>query len=214
MSENKKHTYIAYRCPECGDLTVGLVGEFALTANMMRLKCTCGGSALVISPEAGGKLKISVPCVLCKDDHTFVLSSSMFFDRDIFRFNCPYANLDIAFIGTKEKVDEAADASAEALSRLIASIGAEDLPDIQPMDVNEEDALPDAAVYDIIRFVVKDLEAEGNIDCPCHSGSYELRYAPGGLEAYCHDCGATYLFKCASPTMAEEYLTVDSVRLS
>ena len=214
MSENKKHTHIAYRCPECGDVIVGMVGEFALNAQMLRLKCTCGKSALDITPDGNGKLKISVPCVLCKDSHTFVLSSSIFFDRDIFRFNCPYANLDIAFIGTKELVDRATEESAEALSRLIASIGAEDLPDIQPMDLNDEDTLPDAAVYDIIRFVVKDLEAEGTIDCPCHSGNYDLRYAPGGIEAVCHECGATYLFRCESPSIAEEYLNTESIKLS
>ena len=214
MSNQKKHTHIAYRCPECGDIIVGLAGEFALNADMLRLKCTCGKSALDISPEGNGKLRISVPCVLCKENHSFVLSADIFFDRDIFKFNCPYANLDIAFIGKKDEVDRATESSGAALANLIASMGADSLPDIQPYELGEDEILPDAAVWDIIRFVVKDLEADGAIDCPCHSGSYEIRYAPGGIEAYCNECGATYLFRCESPSIAEEYLSLTSVKLS
>ena len=40
-------------------------------------------------------------------------------------------------------------------------------------DMTEGEILPDPAVYDTLRFVVKDLEAEGKIDCPCHSGCYD-----------------------------------------
>ncbi|MBR2650681.1 MAG: hypothetical protein IKD45_03390 [Clostridia bacterium] len=213
MQEKSKLTHIAYRCPECGDVIMGLVGKFALSADMLRLKCSCGGSALTVSVMRDGRLKLSVPCVLCKEEHSFTISESLFFARDLFVFNCPYANIDIAFVGTRDNIDLAIKGSEAALSKLVADMGAEVLEDIQPMDMNDDEILPDAAVYDLIRFVVKDLEAEGEIDCPCHSGCYDLRYAPGGIEAYCPDCGATYLFRCESAAAAEEYINVRNIKL-
>lgn len=208
-----KHTHIAYRCPECGTVIYGLVSEFALSANMMRLKCDCGKSALDIAPTRDKKIKLSVPCVLCRENHNFVLSPALFFDKDIFRSSCPYSSLDIVFIGDKAAVDSAVEKNSEDLKKLIRDMEVETLSDLQPEDMDEDEVLPDAQVYDLIRFVVKDLEAEGHVDCPCHSGSYDLRYAPGGIQVFCTECEATYFFSCASASAAEEYLSVNEIKL-
>ena len=208
-----KHTHIAYRCPDCGSVVYGLVGEFALTSSMLRLKCGCGKSALDITVTNDKKLRLSVPCVFCKDNHNFIVSTGIFFERDLFFFNCPYANMDIGFLGEKAKIDAAVEENTKALTRLIQDMGAEALDEIQPMDMDEDEVLPDATVYDLIRFIVKDLEAEGRIDCPCHSGSYDLRFAPGGIQAYCPECGATYLFSCESAAAAEEYIKIPQIDL-
>ena len=61
MTSQKRHAHIAYRCPECNTVIYGLAGEFALTSSMMRLNCSCGKSALTISPTHDGKIKLSVP---------------------------------------------------------------------------------------------------------------------------------------------------------
>ena len=209
-----KHTHIAYRCPECGTVTFGLVSEFALSTNMMRLKCGCGKSALDITPTRDKKIKLSVPCVLCRDSHTFVLSPALFFEKDLFTGGCPYSNLDVVFIGEKARVDEAIGKNTEALQKLVRDMEVETLEELQPEDMDEDEVLPDAQVYDLIRFVVKDLEAEGRVDCPCHSGSYELRYAPGGIQAYCTECEASYFFSCVSEAAAQEYLSLDEIKLS
>ena len=105
------------------------------------------------------------------------------------------------------------DSPTKALEQLVTNMEVETLDELQPMDMNDDEILPDAAVYDLIRFVIKDLEAEGKIDCPCHSGSYDLRYAPGGIQAFCPDCGATYFFPCESAAAAEEYLNIDEIKL-
>ena len=70
----------------------------------------------------------------------------------------------------------------------------------------EAEILPDPAVYDTLRFVLKDLEIEGKVKCPCGNGPYDLRFIEGGMQAYCESCGASSDFSAASPTMAEEYL--------
>ncbi len=213
MAKIARHTHIAYRCPECGTMTLGLVGEFALSANMLRLKCNCDKSALTITLTNDKKLRLSVPCVFCRDNHNFVLSQSVFFDQDLFLLNCPYSAMDIGFIGKKEKIDEATEENAKKLEKLINDMGCRDLKDIQPMDMDEEDILPDASVYDTIRLLVKDMEAEQTIDCPCHSGCYDLRYAPGGIQVYCPECGASHLFNCVSAAATEEYLSITELKL-
>ena len=209
-----KHAHIAYRCPECGTVIFGLVSEFALGASMLRLKCDCGKSALDITPTRDKKIRLSVPCVLCRDNHNFVISPALFFERDIFLGGCPYSNLDVIFIGDKDKVDLAVEKNTKDLEKLIKDMEVETLEELQPEDMDEDEVLPDAQVYDLIRFVVKDLEAEGRIDCPCHSGNYDLRYAPGGIQVFCPECEATYFFSCASASAAEEYVTVEEIKLS
>lgn len=210
----KRLTHIAYRCPECLDTVVGIVGKFALSADMLRLRCPCGKSAADISVGQDGKVRLSVPCLLCRKNHSFSLSSSLFFERDIFRLNCPYANIDICFVGEKEKIDEALDRSAEALTRLAADFGAESVKDLAPRDMDDDEILPDPEIYDMVRFLVKELEADGQIDCPCHGGSYDFRFTDGGVQVYCPDCGASHTFPAESAEGVRESLTIDSLTLS
>ena len=206
-------THIAYRCPTCGGSVVGFVGKFALSAGMARLKCSCGESHLDINVTQDKKLRLTVPCVFCKKSHSFTVSQSIFFGRDQFLLNCPYSNMDIAFIGSKERVDEALMRTASELERLLSDLEAEELREIQPIDLDEGDILPDATVYDALRFLVKDLEADGKVDCPCHKGEYDLRFAPGGIQVFCPDCGATYTFKLHSENSHEDYMGLEEIKL-
>ena len=205
-------THIAYRCPECGETVYGFIGKFALKANMLRLKCHCGHSAMDIKLTSDDKVRLSVPCLFCKQNHNFVVSQSIFFGRELFLLGCPYANMDICFIGDKEKTDIELTRTEKELNRLLTNLEAESLSDIQPVDMDEEEVLPDPMVYDTLRFLIKELEAEGAVDCPCHSGSYDLRFCPEGIQAYCPDCGATHTF-AASLGASEEYLGITSLLL-
>ncbi len=214
MVLNPGQTHIAYRCPECATLIYGFVGKFALAAGMLRLKCSCGNSALDVSFTQDKKVRLSVPCIFCKQNHNYVVSQNLFFGRDIFLLNCPYSNMDICFIGEKKKTDEQAERTGKELERLLADLEAEDLKDIQPMDVDEEEVLPDPVVYDCIRFLVKELEEDGRIDCPCHSGRYELRFCNEGIQVFCPECGASHVFNTEATAASEEYLSLDSLTLS
>ena len=204
---------IAYRCPGCGSAVIGLVGKFALHANMLRLKCSCGDEQSLDITMADGKIRLSVPCLFCRQNHSYVVSESLFFETDRFLLNCPYSNMDIAIIGDEETVNQELARTEAELNMLMKNLAAEELSDIQPEDMPEAEILPDPAVYDTLRFVVKDLEAEGKLHCPCGKGPYDLRFTDGGMQVWCDSCGATYDFNATSPTMAEEYLELDEIRL-
>lgn len=215
MVLNPGQTHVAYRCPECGGLIYGFVGKFALSAGMLRLKCTCGGSAMDITVTQDKRVRLSVPCLFCKQNHSYVVSQSIFFERDLFLLNCPYSNMDICFIGEKEKCDEQADRTGAELERLLADLEAEKLSDIQPQDMDEEEALPDPTVYDAIRFLMKELEYDGKISCPCGIGTgYDLRFCREGVQIYCPACGAAHTFDTRAEAASEEYLTLDSLTLN
>ena len=207
-------THIAYRCPECGTMIYGFVGKFALSANLLRVKCPCGHSALDVNITNDNKIRLSVPCIFCKKNHSFVVSQSIFFGRDVFLLNCPYANMDICFIGDKDKIDLESERSGRELERLLSDLEAESIKDMQPSDVEDDEILPDPTIYDAIRFLVKEIEAEGKIDCPCHSGVYDLRFCNEGIEVYCPECEARYVFNVESQSASEDYLTnTDSIYL-
>lgn len=214
MIVTPRQRQIAYRCPKCGNAVFGLIGRFALKANLLRLKCGCDKSSMLdISSTSDGKIRLSVPCLFCKQNHSYVVSESIFFDRDRFFLNCPYTGMDISFIGDEEAVVEELNRTQRELEKLLADLEAEELADIQPQDMNEDEILPDPAVYDTVRFIVKDLEAEGKVDCPCHEGPYELRFCDEGVQVYCERCGATYTFHASSPSVTEEYMSLRSITL-
>ena len=209
-----KQRNIAYRCPECASSIFGIVGKFTLSADMLRLKCTCDkSSSLDINKTNDGKLRLSAPCLFCKQNHSYVVSESVFFDREKFLLNCPYTGMDIAFIGDEDTINEELKRTEEEIRRLMASLEAEELSDIQPEEMSEDEILPDPAVYDTLRFLVKDLEADGKVQCLCDNGSYDLRFVDGGVQVYCERCGATYTFYATTPSLAEEYLGIDSLKL-
>ena len=90
MAVSPKQRHIAYRCPDCGSAVVGLVGRFALSANMIRLKCSCGSEqSLDMNVSGGDKVRLSVPCLFCKQNHSYVVSESLFSTRTDFCLTVP-----------------------------------------------------------------------------------------------------------------------------
>ena len=214
MAESPKQRHIAYRCPDCGQAVLGLVGRFALSANMLRLRCSCGSEqSLDITVSQDNKIRLSVPCLFCRQNHSYQISEGIFFDKERFPVSCPYSGMDIAFIGDEETVSEELHRTGEELIALMKNLDAEELSDIQPQDVDEGEVLPDPAVYDTLRFIVKDLEADGKVECPCGEGPYDVRFTDGGMQVWCERCGASFDFHATTPTMAEEYLSLDCIKL-
>lgn len=206
--------HIAYRCPDCGEAVVGLVGRFALSANMLRLKCSCGSEmSLDMNIISGEKIRLSVPCLYCRQNHSYVVSEALFFDKDRFLLNCPYSGMDIAFLGEEDVVNHEIQRTGEELAALMKNLEAEELSDLQPEDMDEAEVLPDPAVYNLLKFLIKDLEEEGNLHCPCGEGPYDIRFTDSGMQAFCERCGASYDFDVKTVTMAEEYLLIDSITL-
>ncbi len=211
MILEQKKTHLSYRCPACLGMTSGYLLPFAATDNnRLRMKCPCGGSEMFIHMLPDRRVRLSVPCVFCGQEHQYPMNRSLFFGRELFALNCPATNVDICFIGEEEQVARATESNTADLNELIEALREESGEDplAPPAPV-----LPEAQVYDILRFLVKELEAEGAVSCPCMSGSYELELVEAGVRVYCESCGASYLFPAGTVSEAQAFLHTESLAL-
>ena len=158
-------------------------------------------------------ISLFVPCVFCKTSHKYNLSGDLAERETVTKLPCPYANMDIAFIGSAEDVARETERTAEELSRVIASFEGESLSDIQPSDASEDDGVTDPRVWDTFNFILRDLESDGSISCPCGEGEYDLRFTDKGIEIYCKRCGASKEFAARTESAAEDYLSLDRIEL-
>lgn len=216
MILESKKTILGYRCPNCGGGVLGLCGDFTLAGGrLLKIICPCGESHVSVQNTQDGKLRLTVPCLLCATDHHYLVSPAVFYGRDLFRLNCAYTNLDIAFVGQEAAVRAALDENEVELNRLFAEAGLSTLSELRAEKERRagEDLLPDAQVLDVIRFLIRDLEDEGKIDCPCHNGEYEIELLEGGVRVFCRNCGAEHLFPTGSVSAAQDFLACDHLRL-
>ncbi len=164
MLLNEKRTTVAYRCPDCGAGVLSAVGLFNLSADMVKLKCTCGKSEMKIVYHRDGTVRLSVPCLLCASPHNFTVKSNVFFSEDLFLLPCPYSDINIAFTGEINRVKAELARTELELLDMLEEHG---ITDFSALHGDERD-LGDPQILDIVLFVIDDLDAEGKIYCPCH----------------------------------------------
>ena len=235
MLLNEKRTTVAYRCPDCGGGIMSAVGLFNLSADMVKLKCTCERSELKIVYNRDGSVRLTVPCLICSQPHTFTVKASLFFSDDLFVLPCPYSDINIAFTGEMNAVKAELARTELELLDLLEQNG---ITDFSALHGDEQD-LPDPQILDIILFVIDDLDAEGKIYCRCHpdpkeggqlpssaevtSGNadegqphesrYEAEITEDGIKVTCRVCGASTVISTDSMLSAHAFLNADSMHL-
>ena len=211
MILNPKQTTVAYRCPSCGAGVMSAVGFFNLSADMIKLKCDCGGSEMSIVYGKDSKVRIKVPCILCPNPHQYTLSSNVFFDKELFVIPCPYSDINIAMMGDVNNVKaELARTELQLLDMLEES-------GVQSLDAfRTEQTISDPQVIEIITYVIKELDEEGKIICKCkdgEAGDYELEFFSDSIKLSCKRCGASKQIFTQSLIDAHEFLYADSIEL-
>lgn len=212
MVLDSKQTTVAYRCPYCGAGIMSAVGLFSLSADMVKLKCDCGHSEMTIVYSKDGKVRLTVPCIFCPNPHSFTLNSSLFFDKDIFLLSCPYSDVNIGFIGETNHVKaELARTELELLDMLEEN----GIKDFSALHEDDEKMLSDPQIFDIVMFVIHDLEAEGKISCHCPDGEgeYEAEILDDAIRVSCKKCGASRDIPADSRLGAHAFLNADSLKL-
>ena len=210
MVLKEKQTTVAYRCPHCGMGVVSAVDIFSLHGDMLKLKCECGGSAMTIVRSGDGKIRLSVPCLFCPNPHNFTVSSNMFFDKDIFVIPCPYTDVNICFLGNIDKVRRELELTELSL---IDMLGEENIAKLSQAE--DPSLLTDPQIFDIIMFVIRELDAENKIFCHCKpgDGNFEVEVAEDGIKISCKNCGASQLIPTDSLLGAHAFLHCDSLHL-
>ena len=231
---------IAYRCPHCGSGILSMVGVFALSGDMIKLKCDCGRSELVMQKASDGKIRLTVPCMMCPKPHRFVVSPQTFFGEEIFTVPCSMTGSDICFIGKKEAVMRALDESEKELLAMLKDAGygemdslsefADTFPaeedgedadgadeDDSALDADEDINFTDNHIYDMVLFVVRDLEEEGKIRCRCTEagghGDYDVVCDRDRIFVTCKTCGARREILCNGSMSTQAFLEADTLVL-
>ena len=213
MILDPQKTTIAYRCPSCGGGVISAVGMFSLGADMVKLKCTCGESELTMVYTGDDKVRLSVPCLVCPKPHSFTVSRSIFFGRDLFVLPCPYTDLNLCFMGEMNHVKAELARSELELLELMEKNGLTSLDDLHQQD---EELLPDPQILDIIMFVIHELEAEEKIYCRCadpHDSEFDCRMVEDGILVFCKTCGSSRMIPVDNLLGAQAFLDCDSLRL-
>ena len=206
-----KQTTVAYRCPHCGAGVLSPVGVFSLSAPMFKLKCSCGESEVTIVKTSDGKIRFTVPCLLCPNPHTFTVTQSVMFGNELFVLPCPYSDVNIGMMGDAEHVKAELSRSELELLDLLEKNGLESFDALRG-----EQYLTDPQVLEIITYVIKELDEEGKIHCRCEEsedGEYDADILPEGIRVTCCRCGASKLIPTDSLIHANEFLNADSLEL-
>ena len=215
MILDTKQTTVAYRCPECGAGVMSVVGVFSLSAEMMKLKCSCGHSEMTITRTSDGKIRFSVPCILCPSNHTFTVNSSVVFGKELFMLPCPYSDINIVVMGNEDHVKAELSRSELELLDLLEKSGMDSFEAL-----HGDSFLTDPQVLDIITYVVRELDEERKITCRCEKKDsddeesvYDAEILEDGVKVTCRRCGASKLIPANSLIAANEFLNVDKLEL-
>ena len=209
-----KKTTVAYRCPHCGSGVVSMISPFSVGADMVKLKCECGMSEMTMAFSKDGKVRLTVPCMLCPKPHNFTVSKNLFFGKDIFLLPCPFTGVNICFMGDADAVKAELSRTELELLDMLEKSGIEGgFEAIHAADDSE--LLPDPQIFDIIMFVIRDLEAEGHIHCKCEDGKgeYEAEVLDYGIKVRCTKCDAETIVPTDSLLAANAFLNADSLHL-
>lgn len=215
MVLNTKQTTVAYRCPHCGAGVMSAVSPFTLRGNMVRLKCTCGNSVMEIEPAGEGKVRLTVPCIICPKPHHYTVSEKILFGEDLFVLPCAYSDINIAAMGELNHVKAELARTELELLDLMEEHG---IGDFAALHEQAEASVSDPQVLEILMFVIRDLDEEGKIYCHCHRhegepGDFEVEVTPEGVCVTCKTCGASKTLPADSLLSAHDFLNADSLTL-
>ena len=199
-----KDTTLAYRCPECGTTVMSVVGALALSGDVIKLKCSCGCSELILENTSDDKIRLTVPCVFCPSPHRYLVSRRLLTTRELFTFPCAYSGIDILFIGTKGAVLKAVEESDKELEELIDET---EMSGIH--DENERGgSYGDEHVRDMILFTLGELSEEGKISCGCPDGTgdFLIESKQDSVVISCKNCGRKKEISCAGHSLDAQML--------
>lgn len=207
-----KQTTVAYRCPSCGAGVMSIVGMFNLKADMIKLKCDCGQSAMTAVLTNDSKVRLTVPCILCPNPHIYTVSSSIFFKDDLFLLPCPYSDLNIALTGETNMVKAELARSELEILELLEKSGIESLDMLH----QSNSSYTNPEIVEIIYYTVKELDEEGKIECDCPAdveSEYELEFLDNVAQVKCKNCGCKKIIPTDSLMAAHDLLNADKLKL-
>lgn len=225
MVLDTKQTTVAYRCPSCGAGVISPIGIFALSGDMVKLKCSCKKSEMsIVYRRDNNTVRLSVPCIFCEKPHTFTVNTSLFFSKEQFLLPCPYSDINIGFVGDENLVKDSLARTELELLDMLEQNGINDFHGLH----GDDEGITDTQIIDVVTFVINDLDAEGKIFCSCHPNGraplpdgvikrddsmYDVEFIDEGIKVICAECGDSVIIPTDSLLTAHAFLNADKLVL-
>jgi len=171
-------TTILFKCPCCGERVKGKADIFRFSGGSDYLLCCSeGGPRFSARLRDDGRVKVTVPCIICDGEHTFYLPKAVFFTDDIFVLSCASSDIDICVLGAEDKAEREYEQIDADISELIYEDAMDSLVDSNPYKL------------EIINHLNRMAE-EGRIFCECGCDDLEFRLTDESVDIRCIRCSA------------------------
>lgn len=196
MVEETSRT-LAYICPACRQGVMIERSLFQLAAAPNTLPCPCGKSALRVE-LTGDRVKLSVPCLFCREEHSVACSAKSFLHQRALAFSCGASGLDCCYVGEAEPVGAAMVRLEQAVDKLEREEG-------------EKGTFLDEMVMHEVLSELKDIAERGGISCTCGSKGWKLQVNYSSVDLSCGDCGGMVRLNAATAGDIDDICCKDSI---
>lgn len=197
MNQAKK-TYIAYRCPECGNAIDFYINIFQLSGKGFEMSCpNCHLSKIQITRSNDSKIRLNVPCLVCPHPHPYTLSQDIFFGKELFALQCSFTGMDICFLGDEANVIEAMSDNEQLLSQMMEQDEFDEddqnITEIRKATSKKSQFENSFIMFDILT-IIKDLIVEQAVSCKCgkpEQSNLSISLSEKDVKISCKKCGAS-----------------------
>lgn len=182
--------FIGFICPACRQPVILERTAFQLAASGSRLPCPCGKSSLEIE-LMGDRVRLTVPCLFCKESHTVDCSTRAFLGEKALAFSCAASGLDCCYVGEEEPVFAAMARMEETVDRMEENAAA------QGTFLND-------LVMEEILGELRDIGRRDGISCTCGCREWKLKVNYSAVELFCGQCGGALRIPAATISDIED----------
>ncbi|MGQ9498074.1 MAG: hypothetical protein ACUVRC_01310 [Desulfotomaculales bacterium] len=195
-------TTLALRCPDCGRLGLYTISRFDFCREKVKeIVCPCGAVALVMSTRNHKAYWLEIGCAVCEAMHLFRFSPHELFTPDVTHILCQESELELAHVGSRDRIEQYVKNRTEALEALVEEMGGSDY-------------FSNAEVMLGTLTHVHVLAEEGNLVCPCGKSRIELEIFPDRLELHCRNCQRFRIFYAQTERDLDRLTRLNSIELT
>ncbi|WP_258358859.1 hypothetical protein [Moorella sulfitireducens (nom. illeg.)] len=192
---------LVLRCPSCGRLEYRGLSFFNFAGGRIwQVECSCGTPLLTVSRKKGKSFWLQYRCGMCDSVHIASYTRRELWSRELLTLTCKETELEVGFIGPREKVQRAVQYHNRAVDEAVRDLGFRDYFD-------ETDIM-----YQLLS-VIYHLAEEGRVTCGCGSENIEIEIFPGHLQLRCQACRAEKILPAATIIDLEQAEKLKEIRL-
>lgn len=192
---------VVLRCPSCGRLEYRGLSLFSFAGGRTwQAVCSCGTPLLTINRKKGRNFWLQYHCGMCDCLHVSHHNRQELWSRDLLTLTCRETELEVGFIGPRDKVQRAVQRHDRTLAEVARDLGFDDY--FQESDV----------MYQLLTLIYQ-LAEEGRVNCGCGNENIEIEIFPGHLQLRCEACRAEATLPAGSMDDLERVAKLEEIRL-